>query len=260
MIKVSCATSSASSLFLTIFKAKEKIRSFLEVEQSRAFQITAANEIEKNGKADLSELDSFFNIQDAVNSFYTFKNLKEITSSKKNTKKYDFELKSRKDSEGNKLEVIKVIPKPEVEEELIEGEIVYDPVNTVVLDINLRLSEKHKKYVKIRNLLLFKFGIYDLEIKQQYSFSNGKYVPRYKKVYVDLYLKFGKQVNDRLKFTSDLAVTQYSDVNIIIPEEDQLFQGRSLYKNGTRYDREFWKENNSIPLSEKEEQIIKSLQ
>jgi hypothetical protein len=99
-----------------------------------------------------------------------------------------------------------------------------------------------------------------LEIKQQYSFSNGKYVPRYKKVYVDLYLKFGKQVNDRLKFTSDLAVTQYSDVNIIIPEEDQLFQGRSLYKNGTRYDREFWKENNSIPLSEKEEQIIKSLQ
>jgi hypothetical protein len=113
-------------------KRKEKIRSFLEVEQSRAFQITAADEIEKNGKADLSELDSFFNIQDAVNSFYTFKNLKEITSSKKNTKKYDFELKSRKDSEGNKLEVIKVIPKPEVEEELIEGEIVYDPVNTVV--------------------------------------------------------------------------------------------------------------------------------
>lgn len=241
-------------------KRKEKIRSFLEVEQSRAFQITAADEIEKNGKADLSELDSFFNIQDAVNSFYTFKNLKEITSSKKNTEKYDFELKSRKDSEGNKLEVIKVIPKPEVEEELIEGEIVYDPVNKVVLDINLKLSEKHKKYVKIRNLLLFKFGIYDLEIRQQYSFSNGKYVPRYKKVYVDLYLKFGKKVNDRLKFTSDLAVTQYSDVNIIIPEEDKLFKGRSLYMNGTKYDREFWKENNSIPLSEKEEQIIKALQ
>lgn len=241
-------------------KRKEKVKSFLEVEQSRAFQITAADEIEKNGKADLSDLDSFFNIQDAVNSFYTFKNLKEITTSKKNTEKYDFEIKSRKDAQGNRLEVVKVIPKPEVEEELIAGEVVYDPVNKVVLDINLQLSEKHKKYIKVKNMLLFKYGLYDFEIRQQYNFSNGKYIPRYKKLYVDLYLKFGKKVDDRLKFTSDLAVTKYHDVNVSIPVSEKLFEGRSLYENGTQIKTEYWKQNNAIPLSEKEEQIIQSLQ
>lgn len=126
-------------------KKKDKLEAKLIVNQSRAYQLIGADEIEKKGKADLAEMDSFFDIQKAANGFFSYDYIEKSILSKKNEPNYDFELRSKKDQYGNAIEVIYIIPKPNVDEVLLEGKITYDPVNRIVLDIDIKMSEKHKK-------------------------------------------------------------------------------------------------------------------
>jgi hypothetical protein len=241
-------------------KRKTKIESKIVVAQSRAYQIKTAEDLEKKGKADLSALNSIFDIQKAASDFYDFSIIENFILSNKKSEFYDFDIRSHKDQFGKSLEVIVVKPKKDIEEILVEGNIVYDPINKIVLDIDIKIADDTKKFIKIRNVLLFKFAIYDLQIKQSYKYVNEKYIPSYKKTVADIYLKFGGQVNDRLKTISDLVVTKYDDTITSFPDESLLFKERSLYKNGMNFTTNFWETNNIIPLSESEEKIVKSLQ
>jgi len=240
-------------------KKKDKLETKLIVNQSRAYQLIGANEIEKKGKADLAEMDSFFDIQKAANGFFSYDYIEKNILSKKNEPNYDFELRSKKDQYGNAIEVIYIIPKPNVEEVLLEGKITYDPVNRIVLDIDIKMSEKHKKNVEITNMLLFKYAFYDIQIKQSYKYINGKYIPSYKKTLLDVYIKFGGQMNDRMMSISDLMVTNFDDTITIIPDKNAAFKERNLYPNGMNYKENFWETNNAMPLSENEERILKTL-
>ena len=239
-------------------KRKEKVEAKLIVKQSRAFQLASVDEIEKKGKADLSELDSFFDIQKAANGFFTYDYIDKISSDKAN-ENYEFELRSKKDQFGNALEVIYIKPRANVEKTLMVGKITYDPINKVVLDIDVKMSDKHKQYVETINALIVKFAIHDIQIKQTYKYINGKYFPSYRKSILDIHIKFGKQMNDRMMSISDLVVTDYHDNVTNFPEKNTLFKSRSLYENGMNFTEKFWETNNSFPLSEKEERILQFL-
>lgn len=239
-------------------KKKEKVESKLVVNQSRAFQLAGIDEIEKKGKADLSEMDSFFDIQKAANGFFTYEYIQTLSSEKAN-ENYDFELRSKKDQYGNTLEVIYIKPKSNVEKALLTGKITYDPNKKVVLDIDVKMSEKHKKHVETINALLFKFAIHDIQIKQTYKYTNGKYIPGYRKSIIDLHIKFGKQMNDRMMCISDLVVTDFNDNVTTMPEKTKIFKERNLYSNGMNFTENFWETNNALPLSENEERILQTL-
>jgi hypothetical protein len=43
-------------------------------------------------------------------------------------------------------------------------------------------------------------------------------------------------------------------------EKDQKYKSRSLFENGNKFTEEFWKKYDVILLSDKEEQLLKSLQ
>lgn len=239
-------------------KKKEKIESKLIVNQSRAFQLAGVDEIEKKGKADLSEMDSFFDIQKAANGFFTYEYIDRLSSDKAN-ENYEFELRSKKDQFGNELEVIYIKPRASVEKALLTGKITYDPTNKVVLDIDVKMSDKHKQYVETINALIMKFAIHDIQIKQTYKYLNGKYIPSYRKSIIDVYIKFGKQMNDRLICVSDLVVTDFNDNIATMPEKNKIFKERNLYSNGMNFTENFWETNSTLPLSENEERILQTL-
>lgn len=239
-------------------KRKTKIDANLIVEQSRAFQLVEKGEIEQKGKLDLSELDSFFDIQKAADGFFNYQYVEGIASNK-SSERYDFELRSKKDQEGNAVEIIYVIPKANVKETLMEGKITYDPINKIVLDIDLKMSDKHKQYIKMRNVLIFKFAVHDIQIKQTYKYVNGKYIPSYRKSIADFHIKFGKQMDDRIMCVSDLVVTNFDDNVTTIPSKDSYFKERNLYQSGMNFTENFWETNNALPLSENEERILQTL-
>mgnify|MGYP005839533505 CR=1 FL=1 len=239
-------------------KRKTKIEANLIVNQSRAFQLVEKGEIEQKGKLDLSELDSFFDIQKASNGFFNYEYVENIASNK-SSKNYDFQLRSKKDENGSAVEIIYIIPKADVIETLMEGKIIYDPVQKVVLDIDLKMSDNHKKHIKIRNMLLFKFAMHDVQIKQTYKYVNGKYIPSYRRLVADLYIKFGKQMDDRIMSFSDLVVTNFDDNVTSAPAKEMYFKERSLYVHGMNFTENFWETSNALPLSENEERILQTL-
>ncbi|RAR47148.1 carboxypeptidase-like regulatory domain-containing protein [Flavobacterium lacus] len=239
-------------------KKKEKVEGKLVVNQSRAFQLASDDEIEKKGKADLAEMDSFFDIQKAANGFFTYEYIQTLSSEKAN-ENYEYELRSKKDQNGNTLEVIYIKPKPNVKKALLTGKIIYDPIQKVVLDIDIKMAENHKQYVETINALIMKFAVHDIQIKQTYKFINGKYIPGYRKSLIDLHIKFGKQMNDRMMCISDLVVTDFTDDVSSFPEKNKLFKERNLYSNGMNFTENFWETNNALPLSENEERILQTL-
>jgi hypothetical protein len=239
-------------------KKKEKVESKPVVNQSRAFQLTSADEIEKKGKADLAEIDSFFDIQKAANGFFTYEYIDRLTSDKAN-ENYEFELRSKKDQFGNALEVIYIKPRASVEKALLVGKITYDPTHKVVLDIDIKMSDKHKQFVETINALIMKFAIHDIQIKQTYKYLNGKYIPSYRKSILDIHIKFGKQMNDRMMSISDLVVTDFNDNVTTLPEKNKFFKERNLYSNGMNFKENFWETNSTLPLSENEERILQTL-
>lgn len=238
-------------------KRKTKIEANLIVNQSRAFQLAKKEELEAEGTLDLSELGSFFDIQTAANGFFSFE-LDKITS-KKNSKNYDFELRSKKDADGNTIETIYITPKSNVKEVLLEGKVSYDPEKKIILDIDLKMSETHKQYVEMVNVLIMKFALHDIQIKQTYKLVNGKYIPSYRKSIADIHIKFGKKMDDRFMCISDLVVTNFFDNLENYPAEETFFKEKDLYSNGMNYTEKFWETNNIMPLSSSEEQILKNL-
>src|SRR5690606_8296951 len=125
--------------------------------------------------------------------------------------------------------------KPNVKKALLTGKIIYDPIKKVVLDIDVKMSDNHKQHVETINALIMKFAIHDIQIKQTYKYSNDKYIPSYRKSIIDIHIKFGKQMNDRMMCVSDLVVTDFTDNVTTMPEKNKIFKERSLYTNGMNF-------------------------
>lgn len=241
-------------------KRKDKVKPYVIVNQSRAFELTAADKIETNGKMDMSAVNTLTNFKTKADDFFNLDIIENYLSKAKDSKKYDFEIRSQVSQDGKALEKIIIKPLPEVKEQLIEGVIVYDATDKVIIDVDLKTATSHSQYAELRNMLLFKFKIYDLQIKMSFLKEGNTYIPNYKKEIFDFYIKFGKQIDDRFKGINDLLVNNYYDTNISIPDQEKLYQKSSLYENGMNYTSKYWNSNRAILLSEKEERILETLQ
>jgi hypothetical protein len=240
-------------------KRKDKVKANVVVNESRAFEITAANDLEYEGKADLSALDTFFNFKDATDSFFNFNMIENFLTNAKSSKKYDFQIKTYQTQSGVSFEKIVIKPLSEVQELLVEGYIIYDAASKVIIEYDLQLADTHKQYSELRNMLLFKFKLNDLQVKVSFRMENGKYIPNYNKTVFDLYMKFGKQINDNLSGVCDLLVNNYSNTNVILPAKETFYAKRSLYENGMKHHSNYWKSNLAMPLSSNEEAILNQL-
>lgn len=243
-------------------KRKDKVKAMAIVNQSRAFQLIASEDIQSNGKMDLSEVGSLYDYRNVTGGFFNFGFIEKKLTDKKTAEEYDFQIKTLKNNEGRNLEKLFLIPKSSVEELLIEGYILYDADKKIIIEYDLKLSEEHKQYSEMINLLIAKAKIFDFETKVSFKYNNEEYEPNYIKNEFDFYIKFGKQIQDRFAGTQDLIVNHYNP-NISenqYPSKDEVSKSSSLYDNGTNYTTEYWLTNKAIPLSEEKEQILKQLQ
>ena len=239
-------------------KRKDKVKAKVIVNESRAFELVKEENLETKGTIS-SSLNSLYNFKDATDDFFSFNTIETYLSKTKTSEEYDFNIKRKVSEDGREIEIIEVKPLPEIEKLLIEGYIVYDAKKKLILEYDLKVSEHHKKYSQLKNMILFKGKLNDFSLKVSFKNENDKYIPNYKKISFDFYLKFGKMVNDNLSGTSDVLINHYQDDNVIFPHKDLFYEEHSLYENGKNYTTEFWKTNKAMPLSQKEETILESI-
>ena len=122
----------------------------------------------------------------------------------------------------------------------------------------MQFSPEHKKFNTVHNLLIAKAKINEFARKSKFKIDGDKYIMIYNQIKINFYIKFGKMINNTFESVYDMTTLDYKEGEFKL-DKDKKYKERSLFDNGNKYTEEFWKKQNVILLSEKEEKIINSL-
>jgi len=223
----------------------------LQVKQSRSSRLVDAGTTKREQMTDALYL---FDVREAIADAYSFKGIRNVLSSPN----YTFELRVRTDKNGKSVEIIKIIPKPEVEKILMEGFVVYDPATKLILEMDINYSEAHKKYIAEINALVMKFTLLDESKKTGFKVEGTKYIMTYNKHRANFHAKMGNKLDDTFDFVSDIVAMDYKDGEFEL-DKKLKYKEKSLFAAGTHFTEEFWKTNNTLLPTEAEEKVIQSL-
>ena len=76
---------------------------------------------------------------------------------------------------------------------------------------------------------------------------------------MNFYVKTKKTFDDTYEFTSDFVMMDYKEGEIELNKKDR-YKKKSIFEAGNNFQSEYWKTNNIMLLTSKEEKIIKSLE
>ncbi|NDI99713.1 carboxypeptidase-like regulatory domain-containing protein [Flavobacterium sp. LaA7.5] len=233
-------------------KKRKKVESEVVVKQSRAVKLDMENEEE-------IDMTSPLDLRNAVAKDCNFTPVFSIFEKKK-CKDYKFIIKSQQGTDGKRIETIYFSPLEDVEEPLFEGSLAYDPEKKLILSIDVYMAPSHKKYSKLRNFLIVKARLDDIAYKSFFKITDsGNYMLSYSCRSGNVYLKNKKRFDDNIIFKSDLIVTNFSS-DLLSFNNKEKYNEKGLYQRGNNYSEDFWLSNNSILLTDEEEQIIKNIQ
>lgn len=221
----------------------------LYVKQSRTFDLKDENASERE-KAILSV--NLNDVRKAVSNAYSFKMVSQILKSDK----YNFGVETKSEVGGSSIEIITIEPKENLEDEFVyEGTVTYDFKTKLILDINLRFSPEHKKYSVIHNILIAKVKFNDIVRRASFKIDGDKYVMIYSQVKSNVYLKFGKKINNTFESLCDITTLNYKEGEFDL-DKSKKYKESSLFTNGNKYTEEFWKKYDVILLNDAEQKII----
>lgn len=235
----------------------------LYVQQSRAKQLVA-NDTQifkkmKNGKdEDNTSLVGAMNIYDVREAVADASNFK-IVNRLLDEDYYDYELKLRKNSDGKNVEIIRVIPKPDVQELLFEGHIIYEAESKLILEIDVETAESHKQYSSLINVLFFKLKLLNMGKKVTFKNNNGKYIMSYSQNRLSVYVTNKKKFDDTFDFMSDVVTIDYKEGEFEF-DKKKKYKNKDLFSAGNNFTAEYWKTSNMLLLTAEEEKILKSFE
>ncbi len=235
-----------------VYRKEKDMATELVVNQSRAEKLRDSDE--KNNIKVIG-----FDVGEAVNYSYSFLFLQSALLKKKAHKNYDFVFKSYNPGTGEPQQIITFTPKKGIEKALYEGTIIYDTEKKIIMNVDLKMSPSYRKHAKASNRLLIHMLLKDLSHKSVFRQVNGNYLLSYSSTYGKAHAWNKFNYDNLYAFKSDLIITDYTD-NIADFESKKKYSGKDLYQRGNKYTEEYWTKNNSLLLTEREEQIIQYIQ
>lgn len=227
-----------------------KVKTDLIVKQSRAVELDSVKEGFVRGVGP--------DVRKAVNVHCSFIWLMQIFSNKKEYAKYIFTITSQDNGNEKPLQVIQFKPKESIEEALFEGTIEFDPEKNIILAYETKIAPAYSQYKRNHNIILARYAYEDVTVKTVFSDTDNNYNLSYG--YISGIIRiWNKNYDNSYKFTSDIVITGVSDNYDSFKTKDK-YKERSLYERGSNYTDKFWLSNNSIVLTDEEEQIIQTLQ
>ena len=224
----------------------------LEVKQSRVFDLKDANASERELAIQSFNLND---IDDAVTDAYNFKGVSDLLRNDN----YYYGVETKTADDGSSIKIITIEPKEGVEEGMIyEGSVTYDAKTNLILDINLRFSPAYKKFNRLHNILIAKIKFNDFARRSKFKLEGDKYVIIYNQIKINIYIKFGKLINNTFESVYDMTTLNYIEGEFKL-DKTKKYKKKDLFANGNKYTEEFWKTKNIMLLSEEEEKIISSL-
>lgn len=238
-------------------RKSKKLVSGLNVKQARAYKIPKTEEDGADSVFD--DMNSAFHIDELPSSIDNFRFLEKTLLKNRDFKNYEFILKSKKDSNGNQMMTLYFNPTDSAQEYLYKGFITYDPETNLIYGISFQKDPSKIQYADDINLLLFRFTFLDYGLRVNYKMSNDSYVMSDFSLNLKFNVKNKKKYNHDIELKTDMVVTNFTkDISSFDPEK--IYKGKSLFEFGTKFTTPFWKNNNAILLTDKEEKIIRDIE
>jgi len=250
-IKVDDRYTNFSDGMLDYYIKRQSGASDLYVNQSRAYKLNDATTVERQKTA---EAIYFYDVRDAISDAYNFKKLKHILESKY----YDYDVVTKTDTQENKIEVVTITPKSEIEVGLYCGTVTYDVKSKLILEIDIKKSPEHKQFIPEVNALFFHFKVNEECRKASFKIDGDKYVLVYNQNKINIYIKMNDRIDNTYEFLSDLVTIDYKEGEFDL-DRSRRYKQKSLFASGNNFKEEYWKTKNIILLSDDEEKLISEL-
>lgn len=223
----------------------------LYVKQCRSIKLT---EEPIDERAKNSQSFYLYDVRDAVEQAYKFKNINRIL----NSKSYDFEIETKTDDKGNSIEIVTILPKEGVELPLYTGTVVFDVKTKLILEIDVKISPKHKVYAFDVNIAFLRFKMYEDGRKSSFRIDGDKYILVYNQNKLNAYINYKGKFEDTFEFMSDMVVSDYKEGEFDF-DRSKRHKEKSLFSAGNHFTEEYWKTQNVILLTEEEQKVLETL-
>jgi hypothetical protein len=237
-------------------RKSKKISSSLNVKQARAYRIP--KDPEDSSDDLLSDLNGF-DTDDLPAGISNFRFLEKKLLNGDEFDKYEFILKSRKISDDREEMTLYFNALEGIDEFLFKGSISFDNKSNLISNITLEKDQSKVEFAKEINILLFRFTILDQVIKANYRVVDNVYLLNNFSLNAKVKIKNKKRFNHIINLKSDMIVTNFS-LDTSKFDSKKTYKGKSLFEFGTKFTTPFWKNNNAILLTPKEEAIVESLE
>ncbi len=225
--------------------------------KSRIFvQQSRANELKSESDKDIDwNLNSPLEIKKMVHPFF-FHVISKIVE---DAEKYEFHASMVNDKNSSGLIKIKFSPKPNVKELLYQGEIVIDEQSKLILSCDYSQEQNQSKTPKTINLLILKVQMNKFEVRTLFRTNCENYQPWYTSTRAEFRFWNNKKLDVSFAFSSDLLVNNIVNEPFEPHSNKDSYSKKSLYPLGNNYQSEFWTNQNTLQLTEEEEEIISKL-
>lgn len=248
IVKINGEYTKFSDALVDYYVKKGNGRSNILLKEHRAFFNEKFDDMDDSG---ISEINTAFKLKDYVKNAYNFNALENIIENEN----YKLERKLKKESNGEEFELIKIIPNSNSKQLLNSGYVVIDPKTKNILEYKIYTSEDHLANAKLINVIIAKVKLKKSLKWSKFKIIDNQYVLTYNKKQVEMLIKMGKKVNHDFNFMSDLFVYDFKN-DVKIPKKG--YKKRTIYQAGTDYKEEFWKKYNSFPLTQDQQNFIKT--
>jgi len=234
-----------------LLEFSDKMKTRVRVNQSRAFALKSETDEKIN-----FDLNSPLDVGKALNPFF----LERLEQIAKDSDHYLFNIFKQLSEKGNKLLEISFTPCPENTEPFFEGTVIIDEATKLILSFTCRLEQNPDKQSKEKNFVLLKGKVTQFDSTVLYKLSETRYEPWYTGIQIGIRFWNNKKFDHTFLFTSDLVANSFLQSGFEPVSNKEAYNRKALYPLGSNFHSAYWKDQNTIQLTEEEENIIKSLQ
>lgn len=151
---------------------------------------------------------------------------------------------------------ILVSPKGQPTEMLYKGRVIIDRTDSYIKEIEYYADTSLVKYFRERSLLGLTVKSTGNHGYVQYARSaDGQNHVKFATLSVHMNVQSSSLGNKDLMFKSDLMVHHVGTAD----QSQKCYKSKSLYKNKTRYDDEFWNSSHAMPTTKEEGELLLNL-
>ncbi|SMG24750.1 hypothetical protein SAMN05661096_01485 [Marivirga sericea] len=159
--------------------------------------------------------------------------------------------------DGESFITILASPKKPESDTYSNGKILVNKGDSTISYLQFQLHPISIENMKVVNAVIMKSKIKDYRVTVKYSAIEDNLMLDYVRMNVEMRLFNDKKIDQTNTFINDLSILKPSENQESISWGDQ-YRKKSIAKNGTNYQTEFWKNASHVSLSAEELELINS--